>query len=357
MLIVTVMTHYHQHIYNLNYQPHSVHLRQDKLMNIKMEPWERYSRFKDDFEPEDENYLPSRRGKLLYECLKLSPSLDTARMYLRNHLYSHGKDEYIPSDLEAIVKNYQSLGFTDPISSEFKSWWAHHGVHVFGAKLATPDIVPITTLFSKSVLDKDMCIAKAQEYAEGKFIESGANEALLIAVPLIGDTKSILKNIERLLQEQTIKSIKTGKPSEILVGERFSADTITKRLRILWMKAMYPDIPYHQLGAEAAISNKYPNWETLAKAIIDPKIKDPAASMEKHTIGALMEAVNTIENAARGRFPMHTDDLLPADYDYKITLKWISENIRYKIHLIEMTEHYKKKLLDEQQSSSIENEE
>ena len=158
---------------------------------------------------------------------------------------------------------------------------------------------------------------------------------MLLAIPLKGDKKRIMKRFEDILNSQTIQPMRIEDPSAILVGERFVAEPIRKRLRVLWMKGLSPNMVIHELGAEAGISDKYPNWETLATAIANSTKTDPSNSMRTATLRSLREAVNTVENAARGRFPCHDSVNMPGDYKHDIVLKHIIANIQMKKNLKE----------------------
>lgn len=299
-------------------------------MTNNLELWDQYASTNDDFEPDDGNYLPSRDGKLLYEFLKLSPSVETARLYLSNQLDRYRDREYIPSDLERVVQSCIDLRLDRPMATSFKSWWVHYGAHIFGKKLVTPNILKFGEINLEEKLDDTVLTRTLLDYKNGAFTETGASEAMLIAVPLMGDKKSLMKSFEQIINAQTIQPVQKDALSNILVGERLPKKALRNRLHVLWMRGLNPEQDYKTLGADAGISNKYPNWDVVAKAMLDPNNTNIEASIEKHTIGALMEAVNTVENAARGRYPLHSTEYLPDDYNYHSVLKWIIQNIQYK---------------------------
>ncbi|MCX7085847.1 MAG: hypothetical protein NTY69_09960 [Methylococcales bacterium] len=312
-------------------------------MNKTIEPWEHYSASKNDFDPSDDNYQSSRKGKLLYEVLKLSPSIETASLYINNQLDRYKDREYIPSDLDAVVEAYKNLGLNEHTLSNFKSWWNHHGAYVFGEPPTSPELVPLLTIFANQEINQNECLSIIDSYAKDKSLETVSENTavMLLAIPLKGDKKRIMKRFEDILNSQTIQPMRIEDPSAILVGKRFVAEPIRKRLRVLWMKGLSPNMVIHELGAEAGISDKYPNWETLATAIANSTETDPSNSMRTATLRSLREAVNTVENAARGRFPCHDSVNMPGDYKHDIVLKHIIANIQMKKNLKERLMKFK----------------
>lgn len=297
-------------------------------MKNTLEPWKKYHHNLDDEISENASEIQffSNRGRLLYECLRLSPSLIAAFQFFdRDPTELDYKRTYIPPDLHLLRRTIVKLGFKDKMSFNFGYWWDTYGKDIFYGSLTSPDPEVVATLTRLENINEQELINKISEYNNRVFNDTRANEALLIAIPLQGNERFLLKRVDNILKAHRVVDGRNFSSAKV-ISVRFQEDVITKRLRLLWLRAMHPKLALYKLGADAGVSNKYPNWESVALAIADPNESDPTNSLAKQTIRALREAVNTVENAARSRFPDHTSDTFPPDYDYKIILDAIIRN-------------------------------
>ena len=144
----------------------------------------------------------------------------------------------------------------------------------------------------------------------------------MFAVPLTGDKKQLLSALKVLIDEQDIKPIqKTGEALfQLEKGKQLAK--LPKGLRLLYMKAMHPELELWRLGHKAGVSDDktYINLDPNLTHHTDQSkyLSEYLASM---TSNRLREAVIIMENAARGRFPCTNASLLPKfDQDEMITL-------------------------------------
>ena len=164
--------------------------------------------------------------------------------------------------------------------------------------------------------------------------EMGSPSVLLMAIPLAGSRKDIINSINKSISDDDI-----AKANEMITrkhgyyelqGKRLRLDSISSKLRLLWTKAESPDLELWRLGVNARLGDAYLHLDSSKLDLtMEMRTKTPiVASGTKH---ALSDAINIMENAARGRFPSKDNVIVPninysSMYEVILTSKYNDTN-------------------------------
>ena len=314
------------------------------------EPWEFE---KDDFEKDDPLYEITRPYRIWHEYLRLSP---TFLLAAKEHEYqieklssedkqrnkdgvpqlserdrerlSHRKltieeENRKPDDYDEVVKTFKQMSYGGWEFSDlhFKKWWLIQGADIFGHRHA-PSPVSLFNVPHHTDLNKDKFNQVLDGYLNGQRREDGGTGFALFAVPLTGDRKKLLSALKDLIDEQDIKPIKKTGEALFQLQKGKQLAKLPKGLRLLFMKALYPELELWRLGLMARVT-EHKQYKKLDPTLLKHtnESKDLSENLATMTSHQLNEALIIMENAARGRFPCTDASLLPKfDQDEMIAL-------------------------------------
>jgi hypothetical protein len=295
-----------------------------KLEQIELEPWYNID---SDFSPNDPEYAVSRPYRLWFEFLRISPTYEMAGTISRHHQTSPAH-----LDIEDVIRTYDDFG---PVRNiDFKSWWLNNSTHLFRK---IPKKQHPSTIFRASYKEDspiDSYLDSVYNYMNLGWREMGSPSVLLMAIPLAGSRKDIINSINKSISDDDI-----AKANEMITrkhgyyelqGKRLRLDSISSKLRLLWTKAESPDLELWRLGVNARLGDAYLHLDSSKLDLtMEMRTKTPiVASGTKH---ALSDAINIMENAARGRFPSKDNVIVPninysSMYEVILTSKYNDTN-------------------------------
>ena len=282
-----------------------------------------------DFAPSSPEFNDSRVGRLMYDLLMLSPSFEYARTTIKKRaIIDHTR--YIPCDGDVVIEINSELMGNGPSSETYKSWWKEIGRYIFDkVPKENTEVVELYKSTHQQAVNLSDYLGKTDEYLKGKHTEDGNPGLIMLAVPLMGSKKNILKSFERLILATEFEKM-DDKTKIRLYGQRLNEEAILKKFRLLVMSAISSKrTNLINLSIESGISKKYCNYEKYAEARENKtpqQIDKIDSSITSSTSRALYDMVYIIENAARGRFPCSDKKYLPG-IDTKKVLKIIQNNI------------------------------
>lgn len=295
-------------------------------MSKSIQPWDpRVS----DFSRQGWHTKPSAAYMLMFEFLRLSPSYELARVHRTTGL-SKEQMKTLPTDFKQVLATYDRLG--DVRTALFRQWWMKRGMSAFGNPYTKPIVHKIASLPpNQEVMLGDVSNELKQFLIETRSDE-GLTESLLVSIPIGGNRSDVLKQINKLLDQNPPSKVKP--PNSInqlkLIGQRLHPKVLLKGMRLLWIKAAYPKWENWRLGAYTNLSPSYapeldyngPKKTTTEVEQVDRII------MGKITSRAVKRFEHMAENAARGKFPCDKPcECSPFDYPelanrIKQTLRW-----------------------------------
>jgi hypothetical protein len=246
--------------------------------------------------------------RLWYEYLRLSPT------YWLAHKQSTGlegglsgsEESLIPHDFDHVIETYKNFG--DIYSLPFHWWWQTVGARLFGQPVydyEPHDLGNISTLDGSIVLNL-MHALKNNVTVNGYSLPEPP-DYIVLAIPLHGTQGKILEKVSSIIKSKVKPIEQPCTHVYTLMGERFRQDTLTKRLKLLWLNAEHPDWNLVKLGKEAPTSEKYLNL----------KLNETNRShLNSMTSNMRRAAWLNVENAARGRFPCDDDTIQLPEIDY-----------------------------------------
>jgi hypothetical protein len=154
---------------------------------------------------------------------------------------------------------------------------------------------------------------------------AGGNRARLVALPLELSRTEILKQVDSLLKRE--KSItepehSAHKPMYPLVGDRHRVVSLQRFLDIVKLRAAYPEDPAWKIGLRFGLGiNHAAFFGPIETARPTADNEGSRVSLNVIVTRMLTKARYIAENAARGRFPLHTklDTALPLNFDWIAT--------------------------------------
>ena len=266
---------------------------------------------------------------LWFEYLTLSPSYELARVHRTTGLSKEQK-KTLPSDFKQVLATYDRLG--DVRTALFRGWWINRGLPAFGNPYSKPIVHKIASLRP----NQEMMLADVSNELNQFLIDTrsdeGLTESLLISIPLGGRRSDVLKQINKLLEQNPPTKVKSPNPTNQLklMGQRLHAKVLFNGVRLLWIKAAKPKWENWRLGAYTKLSPSYAlelDYNGPKKTASEVEQVDRMI-MGKITSRALKRYEHMAENAARGKFPCDKPcESSPFDYvalakRIKQTLSW-----------------------------------
>jgi hypothetical protein len=255
---------------------------------------------------------------LMFEFLRLSPSYELARVHRTTGLSKEQK-KTLPTDFKQVLATYDRLG--DVRTALFRGWWLNRGLPAFGNPYSKPIVHKIASLRpNQEVMLADVSNELNQFLIDTRSDE-GLTESLLVSIPLGGRRSDVLKQINKLLEQNPPTKVKSPNPTNQLklMGQRLHAKVLFNGVRLLWIKAAKPKWENWRLGAYTNLSPSY---------AIELDYNGPKKTASEITSRAIKRFEHIAENAARGRFPCDKPcESSPFDYAalakrIKQTLSW-----------------------------------
>ena len=247
------------------------------------------------------HYEKSRPYRLWYEYLRLSTIYFQAH---KERTFKGGLTEQeikdLPDDFDQVRKTYDAFG--DVYKYPFRSWWTGWvgKARLFGHTRSKLQATTLAYVAQGHVTNREACKKALDSYLDGSHNYYEGNPAyLLLAVPLNSSRADILRAVNEEIEDEYLQLL----PAEYsLHGERIHIETLTTTLRLLLMRAREPKSPLWKLGVKARVSEKYANFDINIETVPSHLI-DTVQIIENITSRTLRNALNIIDNAARGKFP------------------------------------------------------
>lgn len=270
-----------------------------------------------------------------FEFLQISPS------YLQAHHIAIGKLDRnaveLAKDFDVVEKTYRAFG--NVWNVEFTTWWIRQAQYQFGITV-TPSIRKITSVdVGKEATDSDVSKAQAEieQYLKADRLAEAKPASLVIAVPLHGSRREILKQFTDMLdKEYKAAEHKVGIAPFQVTRNKIRESTLKKAMRVLHAKTAMPKAKLYAVGNKAKIAAAYETNDDKLKLDYDKR-----RLMEILTSRQLHYAYLLAEHAARGKFPCLNklaEDEARLEFDYlllnryfKAKIKWLRNEIeKYK---------------------------
>jgi hypothetical protein len=247
------------------------------------------------------HYEKSQPYRLWYEYLRLST------IYFQAHKERTSKGglteqeiKELPDDFDQVRKTYDAFG--DIYKYPFRSWWAgwEGKARLFGHTRTRLKATTLAYVAHGHVTNRDACKKALDGYLDdyNEYHEGNLNY-LLLAVPLNSSRADILRAVNEQIEDEYLQLL----PAEYsLHGDRIHIETLTTTLRLLLMRAREPKSPLWKLGVKARVSEKYANFDINIEHVPYHLI-DTVQIIENITSRTLRNALNIMDNAARGKFP------------------------------------------------------
>jgi hypothetical protein len=273
----------------------------------ELEPWMPYT---SDFVKNDFYYDVTRPYRIWYEYLRLSPTFALAEKYLKtNGALTEEESKQCPEDfLTSVVPTCSDMKLSIG-SYDFDIWWLRHGADLFGKRRLQAEPVNLMTSSHHSEIDEVEINMPFKRYLTDERPNNGNPGFMIVAIPLSGDKKTVIKSVQHLINTQEFLPLgMPGKKNYDFYGERLREDVLPSNLRVLWHKALEPKLSLWKLGIKAKASDSWPYTDLNPETDAGTPASKVLASI---TSNKLKAAVIIMENAARGRFPYDKADLLP----------------------------------------------
>lgn len=252
---------------------------------------------------------PDWRIGQFYKFLKISPSYELARLASLGKL----KPEVpLPTDFDVVKKTYADFG--DVRETEFWDWWIKRAQFQFDISMA---VEPAASLIMEAGIRQRVSNdtiregqAALKEYWKAQRADEGLPASLVLAIPLDGDSRKILKRVAEIVDRfHDNKTKRSGGASYELIHDKTRKATLVTAMRVLRARAALPHAPLYVLGNKTKIQHAFVTDEKVTKRL--GNIRDQRRRMEILTSRHLHRAYLFAENAARRKFP--SLDPLPND--------------------------------------------
>ena len=271
------------------------------------------------------------RYEQFFNFLQVSPS------YLQAHHIAIGKIDRssikLAKDFDVVEKTYTAFG--EVWNTDFWTWWVKRAQYQFGISV-TPTVHSIASV-AVGETATDVVVSKAQseieQYLLADRLAEGTPASLVVAVPLHGDRRQIVKQFTEMLDKvYDAKEHKRGIASYQVTRNKMREQTLKNAMRVLRAKSALPNKKLFQVGNRSKIALAYVTDES--KPMFD---YDKRRLMEILTSRQLHFAYLLAEHAARGIFP--SIDKLPEDearpaFNYVVLqrqfrnyIKWLEDKI------------------------------
>jgi hypothetical protein len=291
-------------------------------------PWETKNY---DLEREHPDYELSRPYFFWIEYLRICPSIHLV------HKYLHGTDELneedkklCPQDLENVRQTYINfkLGALIYKKMSFAKWWDRHGRDLFLMPVNKSMVQHIATYPPQMSYGK-ISLGDIDEKLQKTLKGERYSFHTILSIPLSGDRKNILKQIDKLLSKEVFESYfmprMSGYTFHRLSGERTHVEPLEIGLKMLYLKANNPDLANWRLGVKAGLSKKYNYLDPDAKTL-SSKDEDARINMGNMAGRHLRKTIHIMENAALGQFPLEDATHL-TKINFEVTLDAIRKRI------------------------------
>ncbi len=296
-------------------------------MRKTIQPWDPRG---SDFSRQGWHAKPTAAFMLMFEFLRLSPSYELARVHRTTGLSKEQK-KTLPTDFKQVLATYDRLG--DVRTTLFRSWWLKRGLLAFGNPYSKPIVHKISSLRPNQDMTLSDVSNELNQFLNDTRPEEGSIESLLVSIPIGGRRSDVLKQINKLLEQNppSKNKLPESSPKQLkLMCKRFHANVIFSGLRLLWIKAAKPKWENWRLGAYTKLSPSYAlelDYNGPKKTATEEEQVDRMI-MGKITSRALKRFEHMAENAARGRFPSDKPcECSP--FDYVALANRIKQNLRW----------------------------
>jgi len=245
------------------------------------------------------------RYEQFFNFLQISPS------YLLAHNIAIGKIDrrsiQLAKDFDVVEMTYTAFG--EVWNTDFWAWWVKRAQYQFGIS-ATPTVHQLAKVeVRESATDKMVSNAQSEieQYLLADRLAEGMPASMIVAVPLHGDRKQIVKQFADMLDKvYDAKAHMRGISLYQVTRNKIREATLKNAMRVLRAKAAMPKKPLFVVGNKSKISPAYETDE-------HKKLRNDERRrlMEILTSRQLQRAYLLSEHAARGIFP--SIDKLPED--------------------------------------------
>lgn len=268
-----------------------------------------------------------------FNFLQISPSYRLAHLVATKTI--NRNSTILPNDFDLVEKTYAAFG--DVNRTYFWEWWVKTAQYEFRESLPPTPRTILKLDLEQYAADEVISSAQAAlaDYVNVDRLAQGSSATLIIALPLHADRKSMLQNLNKLLDQayaEGDRSIAIARWQ--IIRNKMRRSMIDKARQVLRSRASYPDEPLVSIGERTKVSPKNAS-ESHGKG---KGASDARRLLQILTSRHLNRAYLLAENAARGRFP--SLDPLPKDngrpqFDYKILSKEIMAHGRWLIAELE----------------------
>ena len=207
----------------------------------------------------------------------------------------------VQQSLPRVVETYHALG---PLSGIGQLEWQFRLRHASSIKkqALSPRLLKIMDAASYRTTRQQRQLAEELAAQQRQLSELGGTHRLaLLAVPLVGTSKSVLEAIKALLAEVDIEPTPPSdvKPFSILKN-KIRRNTVESAYQVLRVRALHPDSPLFVIGNIAGVSPENETSPAIKRSHEDAQAR---RLMEILTSRQLHRALLLAENAALGMFP------------------------------------------------------
>ena len=241
-----------------------------------------------------------------FNFLQVSPSYELARLASLGEL---DPKRPRPKDFADVMKTYKAFG--DTRQTEFWHWWVRRAQFQFGISSEPIVSLIMNADVRRQVSDNEIHQGQTtlEQYWKTQRSEEGLPASVVLAVPLDGDRRKILKRVSEMLDRfYNVKIHQTSSAPYQLIHDKTRKATLATAMRVLRKRADYPDAPLFVIGNKSKIQTQYETDEKVKRIDV---VRDQRRRMEILTSLHLHRAYLFAENAARGKFP--SLDPLPVD--------------------------------------------
>lgn len=258
--------------------------------------------------------------RLWFDYLAISPSYEAVRREVLG-IAGTSSPFAMPSDADRVRSVYRQLGEVQ--RSTFSSWFNERTVEYFGRPGDKPEVRKLGVV-GESIRDPERRRAAEMEM-RWMMQHVGGNPARLVTLPLELSRTEILKQVDSLLKrEKPAKQVEQAvhTPMYPLVGDRHRVASLQRFLDIAKLRAAYLDDPAWKIGLRFGLgANHAALFGPIETARPTAANEGARVSLNVIVTRMLTKARYIAENAARGRFPLHTklDTALQLDFEWIAT--------------------------------------
>jgi hypothetical protein len=269
------------------------------------------------------------RNWQFYKFLQVSPSYELARLASLGKLSPKIPR---PKDFADVMKTYEAFG--DTRQTRYWDWWFKRAQFQFGMSVEPAVSLIMDANVRQQISDNEIHRGQSalERYWKTQRSEEGLPASVVLAVPLDGDRRKILKRVGEILDRfYNVKVHASAAPYQ-LIRDKTREETLIVAMRVLHARAALPRAPLFVVGNKSKIQSEYETDEKL-----DLLNSEQRRYMEILTSRHIRRAYLFSENAARGKFP--SLDPLPADpnrpkfnpvklhAEFRALMKWLQGKI------------------------------